>query len=149
MATNKITLDSAWCNVIAQEDKYYQAIAKYLLLKEGVDQPRDAHIQEKIKYLSHKYLRISLWLGKPLTDREIECIYESACGKGTKEIAIAKSISEGVIRKYRDSAFKKLRSEKIAEAVYFATQLGYLPLKNNQLLPQSIIELEEEENITI
>jgi DNA-binding NarL/FixJ family response regulator len=144
MATNKITLDSAWCKLIAQEDQYYRAIAQYLLLKEGIDQPRDAHVQEKIKYLSHKYLRISLWLGKPLTEREIECIYESACGKGTKEIATSKGISEGVIRKYRDSAFKKLRSEKIAEAVYFATQLGYLPLKDKQSLLQSpeIAELE-------
>lgn len=148
MATNKITLDSAWCKLIAQEDQYYKAIAQYLLLKEGIDQPREVHIQEKIKYLSHKYLRISLWLGKPLTEREIECIYESACGKGTKEIAIAKNISEGVIRKYRDSAFKKLRSEKIAEAVYFATQLGYLPIKDKQLFPQST-ECEEEENVSI
>lgn len=148
MATNKITLDSAWCKIIAKEDQYYEAIARYLLLKEGTEQPRDVHIQERIKYLSHKYLRVSLWLGKPLTDREIECIYESACGKGTKEIAIAKGISEGVIRKYRDSAFKKLRSEKIAEAVYFATQLGYLPLKNKQLSVQST-ELEEVENASL
>lgn len=148
MATNKITLDSAWCKLIAQEDQYYRAIAQYLLLREGLDQPRDIHIQEKIKYLSHKYLRISLWLGKSLTDREIECIYESACGKGTKEIAIAKGISEGVIRKYRDSAFKKLRSEKIAEAVYFATQLGYLPLKDKELSLQST-ESEEVENASL
>lgn len=86
--------------------------------------------------------------GKPLTDRELECIYESACGKGTKEIAIAKNISEGVVRKYRDSGFKKLRSEKIAEAVYFATQLGYLPIKDKDLsLP--IIEIQEAENASV
>lgn len=47
MATNKITLDSAWCNLIAQENNYYKAIAQHLLLKEGVDQPRDAQIQRK------------------------------------------------------------------------------------------------------
>lgn len=134
MANNRIALESSWYNFITKEDEYYEAMAKHHLLIHKIDFPREKQIRERIDYLSHIFLRVSLCLGKPLTDHEIRCIYEASCGKGTKEIAESTGLSEGVIRKHQHTAFKKLRTQKMANAIYLSTSLGYLPLEDERLL---------------
>ncbi len=146
MANNRITLENAWYNFIAIEDKYYEVMARYDLLTRGINYPEEKQVRERVDYLSHIFLRISHCLGKQLTKRELRCIYEASCGKGTKEIAESTGLSEGVIRKHQHTAFRKLRTQKVAHAVQILNNLGYLPLDlDNQeiLLP---FKAEEAEN---
>ncbi|WP_010597602.1 helix-turn-helix domain-containing protein [Rickettsiella massiliensis] len=144
MAINRVALEGAWCKLIAQENQYFRATAEYLLLENGVDRPSESQIQEKISHLFHIYLSFSLRFGKRLSNREIESLFQASCGEELKESAVSLKRTPDVIKRHRMSAFKKLQSSNIGQAIYRATQLGYLPLKAKH--PQSLIDVEETEN---
>lgn len=130
---NKFFLDNSWSKVIAFEDQYYQHMAKYFLFTEGIKFPTEVEIKEIVKSLSHIELRKTIFLNKPLTESEINCIKQASYGRGVKETARALKKSEISIKKSRSEASKKLRCENIHETISIATQLGYLTKKNNQL----------------
>ena len=101
--------------------------------------------QEKVSYLFHIYLSFSLRFGKSLSNREIESLFQASCGEELKKSAVSLERTPDVIKRHRMSAFKKLQSSNIGQAIYRATQLGYLPLKDKYLSPP-LIEVEETEN---
>ena len=147
MAGNRISLENSSHNLFTIEDEYYWVMAKHHLLIHNIQYPNEKQIRERMDYLSHVFLRASLCLGKPLTDREIRCIYEASCGKGTKETAESTGLSAGVIRKHQYTAFKKLRTQKMGEAIYLARSLGYLPLEDVRLLQP--FKSKEAENASV
>lgn len=147
MANDRITIENAWLNLLATEDNYYEVMARYDLLAQGVSYPDGKQIRERVDYLSHIFLKVSLCLGKQLTKHELRCIYEASCGRGIKEIADSTGLSEGVIRKHQYTAFRKLRTQKIAHAVQILNNLGYLPLENKEILLP--FKNEAPENISI
>lgn len=146
MAINRVALEGAWCKLIADERQYFHTTATYLLLRDGIDCPSENQIQEKISYLFHIYLSFSLRFGKRLSNREIESLFQASCGEELKKSAVSLERTPDVIKRHRMSAFKKLQSSNIGQAIYRATQLGYLPLKDKH--SQSLIEVEETENVS-
>lgn len=141
---SKLDVENCWGALITAENKFYQTRAELDLFDENIENPSEEQVKEKIKSLSHIELRKSIFLGKTLTEREIECIDQASLGKSPKEIAIVLGISEVVVKKYRSIIYQKFRCETMNEAIFFATRLGYLPLKNKRLLSHSI-EFEEVE----
>ena len=145
MGISRLARDEAWYNLISIEEKYYKAMAIFCLCEEGISSPSKGEINEKISYLSHIAPKKTALISRPLTPNELKCLYYASCGKEVKEIAILLKKTESSIIKIRASACHKLRCEKINEAIFVATQLGYLPLKDKYLsLP--LIEVEETEN---
>lgn len=149
MAISRLAHDKAWGDLISIEEKLFEVMAIYSLSEEGINSPSKDEINEKISYLTHNSIRPTVLIARRLTPNELKCLYYASCGKEVKEIANLLKKTESLIIKIRASACHKLRCAKTSQAIFVATQLGYLPLKNNQLLPQPIIELEEEENILI
>lgn len=145
---SKLDLENCWDALITAENKYYQNRAEFDLFDENITNPSEFQIKEKIKSLSHIELRKSIFLGKKLTEREIECVDQASLGKSPKETAVKLGISEVVVKKYRGFIYQKFRCETMNEAIFFATRLGYLPIKNKQLLPHTS-EFQEVENVAI
>jgi DNA-binding NarL/FixJ family response regulator len=148
MARNRIALDNARCKLIELENQYYRAASEYLLLMERVTNPSEKIIRETKKLLTHTYFGLSILLANPLTQRELDAVYQASCGEEQIDTAVNFKVTESSIKKFRISAFKKLQSENIAQAVYRATRLGYLPLKDKQLSLQST-EIEEFEGASV
>jgi len=148
MAISRLARDEAWYKLISLEEQYYKAMAIFCLSEEGISSPNKHEINEKISYLSHISPKKTALISKPLTLRELECIYYASCGKEVKEIALLFKRTESSVIKIRASACHKLRCENIPEAIFVATQLGYLPLKNKHRSVKSK-EPEEVENVTI
>lgn len=145
---SKFFLDSAWSKVIAFEDQYYQQKAIYFLYQKGIEQPTERELKEEIKALSHIELRKTIFLSRPLNEREIGCIHQASYGRGVKETAKILGLSQISVKKYRSTACIQLRCENIYETISIATQLGYLPIKAKQL-PIQHKETEEVENASI
>ena len=146
MANNRVALENARCNLIAKENEYYKAASEYLLIAEGSKTPNEKEILKTKKHLFHVYLGLSLLLATPLTQRELEVIYQASCGEEHVGTAINFNVTESTIKKFRISAFKKLQSENIAQAIYRATRLGYLPFKEKQFSQNPTKKTEEFEN---
>lgn len=147
MAISRLARDEAWHDLISLEEKYYKAMAIFCLTEEGISSPSKSEINEKISYLSHISPKKTALISRPLTPNELKCLYYASCGKEVKEIAILLKKTESTIIKIRASACHKLRCEKTNEAIFVATQLGYLPLKDQ--IPVQSIEFEEVENAVI
>jgi DNA-binding NarL/FixJ family response regulator len=144
VATHRLTPHYAKCKLITVEVQYYKAAAEYQLIKEGIQEPSEKQIKEETKRLSHIYPGFSILLAPPLSEREIEVIVQASCGEELKESAAALGISTDVVKKYRISAFRKLQSKNISEAVHRAWQLNYLPLKDKKKIMQPLA-IEESE----
>jgi len=138
---NKLALESTWYRIVEYENQYYQTMAECHLLCEGMHNPSDEDIQNRIKHLSHLYLRKSIFL-KSLKKRELECLEQASFGRGSRETAVVLGISEVIVKRYRLSSCEKLRCEKIHEAIFMATQLGYLPLKGKNTTIQVLATKE-------
>lgn len=147
MAFGRLARDEAWYEVTSLEEQLFNAIAVFSLAEEGISSPSKAEINEKISYLFHLIIKPSVLISRRLTHTELKCLYHASCGKEVKEIAILLKKTESSIIKIRASACHKLRCGNTCQAIFVATQLGYLPLKNNQMLSQPIIKLEEEEYV--
>lgn len=145
MANNRIALEEAWCNLIAQENQYYKSAAKYLLCKEGINHPTVNQLRSKINYLLHIHLSLSLHYGKRLSESEIRSLFYASCGEELKESAVSINRTPDVIKRHRMSALKKLQSESMPQAMYRAIQLGYLPFSEKIPL-EKLLEPEEAEN---
>jgi len=141
---NKIALESSWYTIIEYENQYYHTMAQCSLFDEGTHNPSDEDIQNRTKHLSHLYLRKTIFL-RSLKKRELECLEQASFGRGSRETAIFLEISEVIVKKYRISSCDKLRCEKINEAIFVATQLGYLPLKEKNTSIQ-VLAAEALEN---
>lgn len=144
---NKLALESSWYKVIEYENQYYQTMAECNLFDEGICNPSEEEIQNRIKHLSHIYLRKTIFL-RPLKQRELECLEQASFGRGSRETAIVLNISEVIVKKYRISTCDKLRCEKMSEAVCIGTHANYLPLRNKHALLQTL-ETEELGNASI
>ncbi|WP_010598048.1 helix-turn-helix transcriptional regulator [Rickettsiella massiliensis] len=148
MAISRLARDEAWYKLISIEEQYYRAMAIFCLSEEGIVAPSKDEINEKISYLSHISPKKTALISKPLTSNELKCLYYASCGKEVKEIAILLKKTESSIIKIRATACHKLRCEKVNEAIFVATQLGYLPVKAGKLASQTI-EIEEIEHTSI
>lgn len=65
---------------------------------------------------------------RPLTPREIDCLYWAAKGKTAIETAELLSLKDETVRKYTKTAIAKLSAANKTHAVCIAHQLGYLAL---------------------
>ena len=145
MANNKLALINTWCNLITQENSYYKATAEHLLCKEKILQPTLYQLQSKINHLLYFNLSFSIKYGDRLSQKEIESLFYASCGEELKDSALTLERSADSLKRHRMNALKKLQCKNIPQAIYRATQLGYLPLKESQISVQST-EAEEVEN---
>ena len=67
-------------------------------------------------------------IGNDLSSREVECLRWAAVGKTDMEIGMIMSRSRATIRFHMHNAVAKLNSVNRSQAVFKATQLGYLGL---------------------
>ena len=65
---------------------------------------------------------------RPLTPREIDCLFWAGQGKTTNETAELLGISTETARKYVKTAMNKLGATSKTQAVCMAFQMGYVPL---------------------
>ena len=65
-------------------------------------------------------------LGNDLSNREVECLRWAAVGKTDEEIGMIMSRSRATVRFHMHNAVAKLHSVNRSQAVFKATQLGYL-----------------------
>jgi DNA-binding NarL/FixJ family response regulator len=147
MANNKLALINTWCNLITQENNYYKATAEHLLCKEKILQPTPFQLQSTINRLLYFNLSFSIKYGDRLSQKEIESLYYASCGEELKDSALTLERSIDSLKRHRMNALKKLQCKNIPQAIYRATQLGYLPLKE-EILNHST-EVKEVENTTV
>lgn len=125
---NKTILEIVWEEVLYKESNFYEALAIYRLFRIGIKSPSSMQVEEEKRYLFHKIPKKSIFLTKHLTRREIVCLYEASCGKRSKGASKTLKIKLNSVYNCRKLILKKLGSRTIEEAVFYATQVGYLPV---------------------
>ncbi len=107
-----------------QEDKFFETFAKDYLAYLGNPRPSKRQVTEMISILSHVWLKRRVCLDLRLTERERQCLYLSAVGKNSKEIACYFRITVRQVELYRQVIFKKLLCKNIGEAIAKGLRYG-------------------------
>lgn len=139
MACDSLETKKSKIKLDAIEESYYYAGADYKLRTEGIKNPTPEEIEKAKRCLLNTYFGLSIILAPPLSDSEIQLMYDAACGEEAKGSARSLNSNSSNIRKKRSIIFKRLQVENVTHAVYRLTRLGYLPTQ----------ESEEIENILI
>jgi len=139
----KLEIEQAWDTLCNDERRYYYSLAVYRLFIGGIQNPTNRQVDEEINRLSHIYLKKTILLGSPLSVTELKCLELASFGKGVTETAFILELSESSIKNQRSTACQKLKAINLLEAIFYATWIGYLPIKEKLISPQ----LFEEEGI--
>lgn len=134
MASDRLEIKKSKIKLDAIEESYYYAGADYKLRTEGIKNPTPEEIEKAKRRLLNTYFGLSIILSPPLSDSEVELMYDAACGEKSKKSAKLLNSNSGNIRKKRSIIFRKLQVENIGHAIYRLTRLGYLPTQGTMEL---------------
>ena len=138
MASNRLEIKKSKIKLDAIEESYYYAGADYKLRTEGIRNPNQEEIEKAKRRLLNTYFGLSIILSPPLSNIEIQLMYDAACGAEAKGSARSLDSNSSNIRKKRSIIFKKLQVENIGHAIYRLTRLGYLPTQE-AMEPENIL----------
>jgi DNA-binding NarL/FixJ family response regulator len=134
MASDRLEIKKSKIKLDAIQEPYYYAGADYMLRTEGIKNPTPEEIEKAKRRLLNTYFGLSIILSPPLSDSEVELMYDAACGEKSKKSAKLLNSNSGNIRKKRSIIFRKLQVENIGHAIYRLTRLGYLPTQGTMEL---------------
>lgn len=140
MANDSLEIKKSKIKLDAIEESYYYAGADYKLRTEGIKNPTQEEIEKAKIRLLNTYFGLSVILSPPLSDNEIQLIYDAACGEKSKKSAKLLNSNSGNIRKKRSIIFRKLQVDNIGHAIYRLTRLGYLPTNIINEIEDSLLE---------
>ena len=114
------------------QQNFYKSFAKDYLSFLGNPKPNPKQLSEMQSVLSHVWIRQSICLDIRLTEKEKQCLYFSAKGKGLKETARLMNVSTRRVEQYRESIFRKLGCKNIIEAVIVGIRYGKISPPNEE-----------------
>lgn len=112
-------------NVLAVDN--YMAVEVLELL--GIEQPTQSQIDLMESVVSSVTIKTAVFFSKGLTQRERSCLYWSAKGKTSEQIAKLLKIKKITVDGHKKETIRKLQCSNITQCVYEGIKHGYLPGK--------------------
>lgn len=103
-----------------------QSMAIEVLDQLGITQPSSRQIAHIETLLFATTIKTDIYFAPQLSKREISCLYWSAKGKTSEEIAKLLHIQKQTVDSYKKEIKRKLGSRNIAQAVFEGIRWGYI-----------------------
>ena len=105
------------------ESANYMAIE--LLAKLGLYVPTQEQIDLMEALAANVTIKKSIYFNSCLSKRERDCLFWSACGKSSKEIATLFDIKVSTVHWHKRKILQKLDCRTISQAVFVGIRYGY------------------------
>lgn len=113
---------------MVKDNNYFKTIALERLAFFGNKSPSIKQINEMVYLLENVGMVRSLTLDARLTKREKDCLYYTAIGKNTCEIAALLKVKKVTVKAHRQGIKRKLCAKSMGHAVFLGTRFGCINL---------------------
>lgn len=103
-----------------------QGMAVEVLYQLGISKPSSQQVAQVEAILFTTSINTPIYFAPQLSKREVSCLYWSAKGKTSEEIAQLLQIQKQTVDGYKKAIKRKLGSKNIAQAVFEGIRWGYI-----------------------